>query len=124
MITHIATALFEEGLTQHQLPLVPFTAWVDKLAEVGQRTRGVERKALPSLKLLPQYRSYAKMDETLRDLMQKGIEAGGMSTWLAHSEALEASITMQEQKPLNLQDAKRWIGYWKSRGMFIEIAQL
>jgi thioester reductase-like protein len=123
--THISDALTIFNITREPLPLVPFSAWIDKLDEAAnRRVRGIERKAVPAYKLIPSLRYLAKqMDENR--CRAKGLEAMDASgIQIDNAMAMRTSENLRVLEPLSLQDAERWVRYWKERGFFAEAARL
>jgi hypothetical protein len=82
-----------------------------------------DRKAIPALKLLPFFQKMAKTDVKNRERAQPDNEAAG-HLQLAHQKTMKASETLQNLESLSLKDAERWVGYWKGRGLFAEVARL
>jgi hypothetical protein len=125
--------MYEAHITSQPLPLVRMKDWVKKLEVAAKGAKSTERKAIPALKLMPLFRAIAQRDEeswaelalldvsAARDHVEH--DASG-SIQLAHAKALLVSKTLREENELDIDDARRWVGYWKKRGFFAEPARL
>ncbi|CAK5265509.1 unnamed protein product [Mycena citricolor] len=82
------------------LPLIVFSEWIERLerAAVGATAEDLQR--VPAIKLLEFFRS-AEM------------RAGAVR--FATSVSQEYSPAFRDLKPLDLDDAARWIGYWREK---------
>jgi thioester reductase-like protein len=134
MIEAAADELVHQQITGDRLPVVTMSDWYTKLAEAavdadeGQIKRIVSLWLLlslsyliepsqPALKLLDFFRHQAQADVTVRAAGAIHGEASGL-TALSLTKVQQASRTMRELEPLKGADVGRWVGYWKSKGLF------
>jgi hypothetical protein len=97
------------------LPLVPFSDWFGKLESCSMG----DMERIPGLKLLSFFRKMSIADDELR-IAGAGvthIEAGGL-VMLSTDKIQRVSKTAQEIPSLSVDDADRWVRYWRSAGLF------
>ncbi|CAK5275142.1 unnamed protein product [Mycena citricolor] len=82
------------------LPLITFPEWIERLkkAAVGATAEDFER--VPGIKLIEFFQS---------------AEVGTGAVQFATAVSQEYSPTFRDLKPLDLEDAKRWIAYWRGK---------
>jgi hypothetical protein len=133
IIEHVSRALQEASVTAEPLPLVRMNDWVKKLEKAAKGAKSTEQKAMPALKLIHFFRAIAQLDEENRamsvlsngdvEARNPAYDAAGLLI-LAHDKALGVSKSLRNELPLGVDDAKRWVGYWKKHGYFAEAARL
>lgn len=113
----VAASIAEE----FSVPLVPYSEWFAKLEEHCTQS-GLRLAVAPlpddvlrgqhALRLMPFYRNVAER-------VNSASHALGMVK-LDLTEALKASPTLADPdlRQLRVQDAQRWIAYWRKTGMF------
>ncbi|KAJ7052222.1 putative aminoadipate reductase [Mycena amicta] len=84
-----------------QLPLVPIAEWVQQLDQSAKNATAEDMGKIPALKLL--------------DFLKSGIGSSG-DIQFSTTQAQRVSPTMANLRPLNADDATRWMGYWSSVG--------
>jgi hypothetical protein len=133
IIEHVSRALQEASITAEPLPLVRMSDWFKKLVTAAKGARRTEQKAMPALKILPLLAVLAALDEENRKMEKRSngdvkayippYDAAGLVI-LAHDKTLKMSKTLRNELPLGVDDARRWVGYWKKHGYFAEDARL
>ncbi|KAG1870690.1 putative aminoadipate reductase [Suillus subalutaceus] len=113
----IADAMVEHKITNHPLPFVPFSEWVERLESSAKDVSKETMKRIPAIKLLDFMRSMARSDIAIRASGEMASEAGGMKSF-ATAVAERVSPTMKELKPLSSGDVSQWVDYWVEMGMF------
>ncbi|KZT28667.1 acetyl-CoA synthetase-like protein [Neolentinus lepideus HHB14362 ss-1] len=88
------------------LPLVSYSAWMDKLEESNNQKSGEYMRKNPALLLMDFFRS-ARLTEG-----NPGKEAMGLPK-LSLTRAVEVSEVLRETAPLTATDVQRWVEYWK-----------
>ncbi|KAJ6448491.1 hypothetical protein C8R45DRAFT_1046138 [Mycena sanguinolenta] len=87
-----------------QLPLIPFTDWVQQLQDRSLGATTEEIPDLPGIMLLDFLKATAS-------------EGGGVEFSTAKAQAL--SDSMKSLKPLNEDDVKQWMQYWRKRKFIV-----
>ncbi|KAG2361463.1 putative aminoadipate reductase [Suillus spraguei] len=113
----IADALVKHKATNHALPLVPFSEWLERLELSAKDFNEETMKRIPAIKLLDFMRGMTQSDLAIRASGDMTSEAGGMNLF-ATAVAQRASRTMRELKSLSSEDAALWVDYWAEMGMF------
>lgn len=101
------------------LPLVSWAEWLAKLESYGSE----DVKRIPGLKLLPFYRGLARGDAQARSLAEHEAsqrEAVGFVT-IATGKMQALSPTLHDMNPMDPEDPKRWVAYWRSKGLFGQV---
>ncbi|KAF7347156.1 Acetyl-CoA synthetase-like protein [Mycena venus] len=83
-----------------QLPLVPFADWVQQLQDHSSRATIEDIENIPGLKLLDFF---------------KGVLSGSGNVEFATVKAQAMSESMKLLGPLNEDDAKKWMHYWREK---------
>jgi hypothetical protein len=129
----VSQALQEAAITAEPLPLVRMTDWVEKLETRAKGAKSIERRAIPLWKLLPMARIMMNQNEenwAEAGRLDEYAESGRVPDWdasgytTAHAKAFQMSQTLRSEPLLGIDDAKRWVRYWKERGFFAETAKL
>ena len=73
----------------------------------------------PALKLLEFFRDMARNDDEVSRTQSSGsvFEAGGLADF-STTEAQRVSNTVLKMRPVGDADARTWIQYWISKGLF------
>ncbi|KAJ6545507.1 hypothetical protein B0H19DRAFT_1266933 [Mycena capillaripes] len=87
-----------------QLPLVPFSDWVEQLQSRSAVATAEDMEKIPGIKLLDFF---------------KAVLAGLFSTKFSTLKTQALSQSMETLKPLTEVDVKQWISYWRQK-KFIE----
>ncbi|KAJ6457360.1 putative aminoadipate reductase [Mycena sanguinolenta] len=87
-----------------QLPLIPFTDWVQQLQDRSLGATAEEIADLPGIMLLDFLKATAS-------------EGGGVEFCTAKAQAL--SDSMKSLKPLNEDDVKQWMQYWRKKKFIV-----
>ncbi|KAJ7625734.1 putative aminoadipate reductase [Roridomyces roridus] len=83
-----------------KVPLKPFAEWVQDIRDRAPNASAEDLENIPGIKLL--------------DFLAAA-EAGQASTDFSTTQAQELSDSMRLLEPLNVNDARRWMGYWKGK---------
>ncbi|KAF7347157.1 Acetyl-CoA synthetase-like protein [Mycena venus] len=83
-----------------QLPLVPFADWVQQLQDHSSHATAEDIENIPGLKLLDFF---------------KGVLSGSGNVEFATVKAQAMSESMKLLGPLNEDDAKKWMHYWREK---------
>ncbi|KZO93858.1 acetyl-CoA synthetase-like protein [Calocera viscosa TUFC12733] len=98
---------------QLECRLVPFSEWLNALSQSAEDESEVTRN--PAIKLLDFYRGIGEHD--MKTEQDKTKEAMGMPE-LETKEAEARSETLRNVRCLGEEDALKWMGYWRKRGLF------
>ncbi|KAG2119415.1 putative aminoadipate reductase [Suillus clintonianus] len=112
----VAQAIAEHKITSVPLPLVPFSAWLEKLESSAKDASEETIKCIPAIKLLDFMRSITRSDITIRASGEMS-DVGGFTPF-ATDVAQRVSPTVKELEPLSSADAVQWVDYWAAVGMF------
>ncbi|KAJ3543082.1 hypothetical protein NM688_g5900 [Phlebia brevispora] len=95
------------------LPFVSLDEWVAKLDALPAEVSNDELQRIPALKLRPFFRGLANTDKQRRELGENSEGEGA----LLHetSQLRKCSKTMQQLPPMDKENARMWVRYWKSR---------
>jgi len=100
------------------VPVVSFDKWYSMLEKASTAGDPQEAERNPAVKLIEFFgRGYKALQENMRLGKYKPKEAMGMPD-LQTGKAVEVSETLRGLKVLGEEDVKRWLEYWKQRGMF------
>ncbi|KAJ7604122.1 putative aminoadipate reductase [Roridomyces roridus] len=83
-----------------KVPLKPFAEWVQDIRDRLPNATAEDLENIPGLKLL--------------DFLAAA-EAGRANTEFSTTKAQELSNSMKLLEPLNVNDARRWMGYWQGK---------
>lgn len=97
-----------------QVPLVPYSIWVEKL-----EASDASLETLPTKKLLEFYKRTSKSPAMQSLNFDQATEAMGLKR-LDTSEAEKASQSLRRAEKLSESEVKRWLKYWINKG-FITI---
>lgn len=127
LFTAVNETILAEGLVNEKLPIVDFRMWITRLEEAAAdatletlenivsrvffRNSTMAHSTQPAIKLLNFFRSAADGDASATD----EAEAGGLPTF-AMGKAQEASEMLRFLPSIGEEDARRWVGYWKTCG--------
>jgi hypothetical protein len=99
--------------------LVPYSAWLAKLEKAAEDPKEAERN--PAIKLLDFYRGVVLKNESegsKKDGTRQESRSGDAMGFPAMetTRAVQQSETLRNLKPLDEEDAQKWLGYWRKRG--------
>ncbi|KAF9445951.1 putative aminoadipate reductase [Macrolepiota fuliginosa MF-IS2] len=98
-----------------QLPLIPFPEWIDRLANKAMDAKPEDLERMPAIKIIDFFQEMAKADQIYRSTGQTDVEFTGLAT-LETKNAPELSITMRTVTPLQVDNARSWVAYWREAG--------
>ncbi|CCM02156.1 uncharacterized protein FIBRA_04234 [Fibroporia radiculosa] len=97
------------------LPFAPLDEWVRDVGSVAEGASANDLATIPAIKLLEYYRSIAMLERKAREEQLREIEVGGLPVFQT-SRAVKISPTLAALKPLGADDARAWVGHWRSKG--------
>jgi len=120
IMSSIRNAIVEQkSLDIDRLTIVPFVEWMVCLEEKAANASFEDLVHIPALKLLEFFRVMARNDYELSQSQSSGsvFEAGGLVDF-STAEARRVSNTVLKMQPVGETEARAWIQYWISKGLF------
>ncbi|KAI9458226.1 acetyl-CoA synthetase-like protein [Boletus coccyginus] len=102
-----------------RLTIIPFVEWVTRLEEKAADATLEDLADIPALKLLEFFRSMARNEIELSQSQgsRSVIEVGGAADF-STDVAQRISNTVSRMQPVGELEARAWIQYWISKGLF------
>ncbi|KAF9223036.1 acetyl-CoA synthetase-like protein [Gyrodon lividus] len=109
--------LKQKSLGSEELSMVPFKDWFDRLEKKSEGASSEDLVNIPAIKLLEFFRRMVLGDERGRTQTATRKEAGGITDFRTTKSQL-VSKTMAQMRPVGAVEARSWVQYWISKGLF------
>ncbi|KAF9223042.1 putative aminoadipate reductase [Gyrodon lividus] len=109
--------LKQKSLGSEGLSMVPFKDWFARLEKKAKDASSEDLVNIPAIKLLEFFRRMVLGDERGRTQTATRKEAGGMTDFRTAKSQL-VSKTMAQMRPVGAVEARSWVQYWISKGLF------